>query len=176
MHQQQMEYCMQIRDRFPAYFINKKVLDVGSYDINGSNKVLFQNCEYIGIDIEAGRNVDIVTRAHELNYPDSYFDTIISTECFEHDMYIDKTFSTIMRLLKQGGLFIFTAGGHGRPIHGTAVEYPESSPTSKIEEWKNYYKNLTEASVREMVDVDKAFSWFEFNIIKHDIRFCGIKA
>jgi hypothetical protein len=50
---------------FLQYFIDKCVLDVGSLDINGNNRYLFDNCEYTGLDIGEGPNVDIVMPIHE---------------------------------------------------------------------------------------------------------------
>ena len=64
--------------------MNKLVLDIGSLDINGNNQYLFEDCQYTGIDVGVGKNVDIVSKAHELKMPSGTYDTIISTECFEH--------------------------------------------------------------------------------------------
>ena len=65
------------------YFIYKKVLDVGSGDINGNNRYLFENCEYEGNDVIETSNVKIVSKTKDLQFEDNYFDTILSTECFE---------------------------------------------------------------------------------------------
>jgi hypothetical protein len=35
-------FCKNI---LPDFFINKRVLDVGSGDINGNNRFLFENCD-----------------------------------------------------------------------------------------------------------------------------------
>ena len=41
-----------------------KVLDVGSFDVNGTYKPLFEEnkYEYFGLDMESGANVDIVLK------------------------------------------------------------------------------------------------------------------
>ena len=44
--------------RYGNLFKNKKVLDIGSLDINGSNRFLFEDCNYLGIDVGEGKNVD----------------------------------------------------------------------------------------------------------------------
>ncbi len=36
------------------------VLDVGSCDYNGCYKPLFIGCDYIGLDLEKGPNVDVI--------------------------------------------------------------------------------------------------------------------
>ncbi len=82
-HPEQMDFCRRISSRWPHLFQGKRVIDCGSLDINGNNRYLFSGCEYTGIDIVAGANVDVVTRIHEFNR--GKFDVVISTECFEHD-------------------------------------------------------------------------------------------
>ena len=36
-HQEQKDYFKTVKDKFPKVFKNKKVLDIGSYDLNGTN-------------------------------------------------------------------------------------------------------------------------------------------
>lgn len=180
-HPQQQRFCFSVRDKHPMHFILKKVLDCGSLDINGNNRYLFNQCEYLGIDVGKGKNVDIVVPIHEFSYPNESFDTIISTECFEHDMYYEKSLQNICRLLKSGGLFLFTCATTGRPEHGTLRTTPENSPlTSNISEWSNYYKNLEEKDIRRAINVEEIFLSFEFSLKKSvkdpdDLYFWGIK-
>lgn len=158
-HINQQKFCFIVRALFPDFFSDKTVLDIGSLDINGSNRGLFQNCRYTGLDIGPGPNVDVVCKAHEFEHPEHSFDTIISTECFEHDRYYRQTLHNAVRLLKPGGLFVFTCASTGREEHGTAQAHPGSSPfTAATPDWDNYYKNLTEEDIREALDIDKIFS------------------
>ena len=157
---------------------DKFVLDIGSLDINGNNQEYFDNCNYIGVDIANGRNVDIVSKGHELGFPDQTFDIIISTECFEHDQYYEKTIQNIYRMLKSGGLLIFTCATTGRPEHGTRRTTPEDAPLLQNDiEWSDYYKNLTEQDIRNIFNVENNFSTFEFstNEISYDLYFYGFK-
>ena len=177
-HLEQVEYCSKVKNKFPEWFTNKFVLDVGSLDINGNNQYLFNNCPYLGLDIGEGRNVDIVSKGHELNLPDNTFDVIISTECFEHDMYYEKTLRNIYRMLKPGGFFIFTCATTGRPEHGTRRTTPEDAfllPDSN--NWSDYYKNLTQKDFESIFDFNTEFSeiYFETNDKSHDIYFYGFK-
>jgi len=180
-HPAQQKFCEHVKNKFPKSFNGIKVLDVGSLDINGSNKPLFDNCEYIGLDIAPGKNVDIVCIAHEYLAPEEAFDTIISTECFEHDMYLSKTLLSIVRMLKPGGLFIFTCATEGRNAHGTINDTPEDSPlTAKIPGWDVFYKNVTEKDIRDILDIDKIFSNYPFEIVgtlswDMGLHFYGIK-
>ena len=86
-HPQQQNFCLKVKERFPNYFKNTKIFDVGSMDINGTNHFLFEgDYKYIGVDLIEGKNVDFVCRGHEYDTQDR-FDVSISTECFEHDEF-----------------------------------------------------------------------------------------
>jgi len=183
-HREEHEFCLYVKKLFPNYFNCKKVLDVGSLSINGSNRKLFEQCEYIGLDLGAGENVDVVSLAHEYDEPDNSFDVILSTETFEHDMYLSKTLANIIRLLKSGGLFFFACATTGRAKHGTRTIKPETSPfTAKMSMWRDYYKNLTEKNIRAIIDIDAVFGEYKFEELHikmsiypcHDLRFWGIK-
>jgi SAM-dependent methyltransferase len=177
-HKEQIVFCTNIQNKFPEFFSNKFVLDIGSLDVNGNNGYLFKNCLYIGVDIATGKNVDIVSKGHELAMPDHSLDCIISTECFEHDQYYAKTLKNIMRMLKPGGLFIFTCATTGRAEHGTRRTSPQDAPLLQdMQDWGDYYKNLDENDIREVLDIETLFKQFEFssNDISHDLYFYGIK-
>lgn len=178
-HPNQQTFCERVRLVFPEYFSNVDVCDIGSLDLNGNNHYLFNNYTYIGVDVGRGKNVNIVCKGHEYKpVLGEKYDTVISTECFEHDMYWDKTITNICEnLVKPGGLFLFTCATTGRPEHGTARTQPHDSPfTSTYGEWSDYYLNLTEEDVRGKVDLDKYFSIYHF-YVDHgscDLYFWGI--
>lgn len=179
-HPEQRAFCEKVKAQHPALFKNKRVLDVGSLDINGNNRFLFEDSAVTGIDIGEGPNVDIVAIAHEFNAPDQSFDVIVSTECFEHDMHYAKSIHNIVRMLASGGLFLFTCASTGRPEHGTRrSDQGVNAPLlSNHGEWSDYYKNLTEQDIREVIDVDVVFKehYFEYNPTAFDLYFWGIKA
>lgn len=177
-HQQQKDFCLSIKKRFPEFFQSRLVLDVGSLDLNGNNQYLFDECGYIGIDLLPGKNVDIACKGHELQLPNATFDTIISTECFEHDPFYEQTILNINRMLKPGGVFLFSCATTGRPEHGTRRTTPHDAPfTHEFGDWGDYYKNLEEADIRQAIDIDQTFRHYEFSIQHetHDLYFWGIK-
>lgn len=178
-HIEQKNYFIEVKSKFPNFFKNKKVLDVGSLDINGNNRHLFEDCMYQGLDIAPGRNVDIISLAHEFDAPSESFEVVISNDCFEHDMFYPETFKNIVRILKGGGLFLFTCKTDGAGEHGTLrTDGGFSSPlTASNPEWSNYYRNINEKDVRDSIDIDTIFEKYEFSIMSppHDIRFWGIK-
>jgi len=187
MHDEQMDFCRKVKAKFPEQFTNKKVLDVGSLDVNGNNRYLFTNSEYTGLDVGAGKNVDIVTPGHLYDVPEGTYDFVISTECFEHDMYFRETIKNIIRMLAPGGMFLFTCAAPGRDEHGTQRTRPQDSPLTSVisEEWSNYYHNVSEQDLRNVVDLKSTFSKYdvdEHHEIKgnpfrsiNDLYFWGIK-
>jgi len=178
-HKEQRDFCINVKKIFPQFFKNTKILDIGSLDINGNNKIYFSNSEYIGIDLNNGKNVDIVCRAHEYPIPEKKFDVVISTECFEHDMHLSKTIPHIIKLLKVGGLFIFTCATTGRKEHGTRNSSKHDSPfTYEMKDgWEEYYKNVTEEMIKNIINVELVFSKYKFSTIKKrgDLQFWGVK-
>jgi autotransporter strand-loop-strand O-heptosyltransferase len=181
-HREQKDFCLKVKEKFADFFRNKKVLDIGSLDINGNNKDLFENCNYLGLDVGEGKNVDVVSVGHLFDGPDKYYDTIISTEVFEHDMFYEDTIKNIMRMLKPGGLFLFTCAAPGRPEHGTRRCGEECAPLliQISESWADYYKNLEESHIRKIENFNQTFPdcYFEVNndcYIPSDLYFYGIK-
>ena len=136
---------------------------------------LFSNCVYLANDVVPARNVTIVSETRKLPFSDASFDTIVSTECFEHDMHYEESFEKITQLLKPGGLFLFTCASTGRAEHGTLRTSPKESMTTRytqVPEWANYYKNLTEDDFP--TDSFEKFCFYT-NTDSKDLYFWGIK-
>lgn len=176
-HLAQQVFFKKLKDKFQEKFTDCSVLDIGSLDINGNNRYLFENYTYIGVDVGPGRNVDVVSKGHEYK-SDIKYDIVISSECFEHDMFYSETIKNCVELTKNGGLFTFTCASTGRPEHGTRRSKPQDAPLlNENLEWGDYYKNLTEEDIRKVLDVDNIFSeyYFEYNPTAFDLYFWGIK-
>jgi len=194
-HKQQKEYLDKVKEMFPEAFKNKKVLDIGSFDVNGNEKPWFEDCDFIGLDIGPGKGVDVVCPANEYNAPNNYFDTIISCECWEHNPFYKESIQNAIRMLKPKGFFIFTCATTGRPVHGTKTQdqidrdkqvTAQGNSTSNWvtmpnvfrENWDSeYYKNVTEEDIRSCVNLDDVFSIYKFetNDEHCDLYFWGIK-
>lgn len=174
-HPEQVEFCERTKIKYPDFFRGKKVLDVGSADINGNNCYLFENCEYFGCDVIEGRNVNIVGFCHELNFFTATFDVIISTECLEHDLFYTASLRRCFQMLKVGGLFLMTCATTNRDEHGTLRRRPVSSLTTKLN--INYYRNLTEADINQVLNTPVTFEDGEFSTNKthNDLQFRGKK-
>jgi SAM-dependent methyltransferase len=172
-HREQREWCELVKYAHDEFFVGTSVLDIGSLDINGNNRYLFEQCNYTGIDIGDGNNVDVVCSGH-LFKSDDLFDVVISTECFEHDEHWELTLNNVINnLLKDGGLFLFSCAAPGRPEHGTKRTSPKDSPFTN-----DYYRNLSEADIRSVLNCDAIFSNYKFKTridFPQDLYFYGIK-
>ena len=122
---------LQIMQGFHDYYLKKRgiVLDLGSYDVNGSFKEMFADHEYVGADIIAGPNVDIVLRQpYNWQFPYNLFDVIISASTIEHMEFPWEWFKELYRVLKIGGLTCIIAPAviveHRYPID-TFRYYPQ---------------------------------------------------
>ena len=179
MHYQAKNFTIHIKNSFPDFFKGKRVLDVGSGDINGNNRFLFENCSYEGNDVYSAPNVTIVSKTTALTFEDESFDTICSTECFEHDPEYEGSFQKIVKMLKPGGLFFFTCASTGRAEHGTRRTSPRDSygTIGNVDGWTDYYKNLTFKELDDSVNVKNTFALYSswYCPETKDLYFYGIK-
>lgn len=179
MHTEAKTFTLFVKKILSDYFIKKRVLDVGSGDINGNNRFLFENCEYDGNDVIQANNVTIVSKTKDLPFRDNTFDTIISTECFEHDPEYKESLIKIYNMLKPDGLFCFTCASTGREEHGTRKNKPYDSygTIGDLEDMSDYYKNLTEQDLNEVLSLNVLFTVWDtyYNCESKDLYFVGIK-
>lgn len=175
-HRQQFEFVNKVKVRYPTYFFQKKVLEVGSLNINGTVRDFFHFCTYLGIDVGPGPGVDLVVEGQKLDHSDNTYDTVISCECFEHNPFWIETFQNMYRMTKSNGLVIMSCATTGRPEHGTTRTTPSDSPLTIKNGW-DYYKNLTEIDFRENFKIDEMFSEYKFELgtTHKDLYFHGIK-
>ena len=179
MHPEAIDFTYYVKSILEDFFRDKKVLDVGGGDINGNNRDLFENCEYEVNDVTDAPNVTVVARTKDLLFQDEYFDTIISTECFEHDPEYEQSFQKIVDMLRPGGLFLFTCASFGRQEHGTVRTSPRESfgTRAEIPDMSDYYKNLTERDIRRAIPLDSIFATYHiyYNAKTRDVYFLGVK-
>jgi SAM-dependent methyltransferase len=181
MHDEARDFTLYVKKYFSEYFQRCIVLDVGSGDINGNNRFLFDNCIYEGNDVINAPNVTIVSKTKDLPFNNNYFDTIITTECFEHDPEYRESFKKIYDMLKPNGLFVFTCASTGRREHGTRRTSPTDSygTIGNISDMIDYYGNLTIQDIAEIFNnnLDQYFSTWNsyYNAVTCDLYFYGIK-
>ena len=120
MHKSAYEIGAKFLDRYMTAEM-KSVLEVGAFDVNGSLKDFKrEGCEWVGVDLEAGKGVDIVIeRASKLPFEDNSFDLVVATSVFEHDPTFWLTFNEMLRVVKPEGFVYICA-----PLNGWVHRYP----------------------------------------------------
>ena len=99
-----------------------RVLDVGSLDVNGSYRQLFERSavDYVGADLDEGPNVDVVlSDPYTLPFPDRSIDVVVSGQMLEHCEFFWRSFQEMTRVLADDGFLILIA-----PSAGPAHQYP----------------------------------------------------
>lgn len=99
---------MKLMQEFVVKYLPNKgltILDVGSYDVNGTYKNLVPRHFYHGLDIMAGPNVDIIaTSPYAYPLADGVYDVVISGQSIEHVFNMHAWIREIARVVKPGGL------------------------------------------------------------------------
>jgi SAM-dependent methyltransferase len=87
------------------------VADLGSMDVNGCHRELIPpSCNYVGVDIVPGKNVDVVMPSeYSIPLDTNHFDALISGQCFEHVRNPFKLMAEVERVVKPGGWVLVTA-------------------------------------------------------------------
>ena len=112
----------------PSDVRGKRVLEVGSLDVNGSVRgdvVALRPAEYVGIDIRPGPGVDVICDAGDLvaRFGENAFDVVISTELLEHARDWRRIVSNIKRVTSPGGLMIVSTRSYGVDFHRRPFDY-----------------------------------------------------
>jgi SAM-dependent methyltransferase len=106
---------------------DKRVLEAGSYNYNGSVRVPVEAlgpARYLGTDAQDGPGVDLVCTAERLPAVVGYdaADVVISTEMLEHAVDWRGAVTGMVRVLAPGGLLLLTTRSAGFPFHPHPVD------------------------------------------------------
>ncbi len=120
MHDSSMDKMRRFYAKYLAHRTDEslKILDLGSYDVNGTYKDLLKcpTWDYVGLDSESGKNVDVVLSDPYCwrEIPSASADVLISGQVFEHIEFFWISMLEVVRVLKPGGIccIIAPAGGH----------------------------------------------------------------
>lgn len=149
MHQTSLDNCQKFIDKYLHGQLDLLIADVGSYDVNGTYRHLLDKPDlgwkYLGLDIQAGPNVDIVVpgipigirddrgwrkpyridpqlwnKAVQFSQVPHPFDIVISGQCLEHVTKPWVWIKQVDSILRRGGLAWITApntwGHHPYPV------------------------------------------------------------
>ena len=122
MHVESYEIMQEFARKYLDQNANLDILDVGSYDVNGSYKELFKNASwnYTGLDMVEGPNVDIVSVSPYNFGLAKQYDVVVSGNCLEHVEAPWLWIKEVEKATKKGGMVCivtpFSIGEHRYPV------------------------------------------------------------
>jgi hypothetical protein len=123
MHQSVLTWTKSILTS--AHVEGRHVIEVGSYDVNGSIRPIVEALEpkeYIGIDIEAGPGVDRVCPLTDAYSRFGPFDLVVCTEVLEHVVDWKTSVLALVDLTQYGGHLLVTTRSPGFPYHPYPID------------------------------------------------------
>lgn len=147
MHRSSLEHVQRLVGRYLDPARRLEIIDIGSYDVNGSYKGFFDapGWRYTGVDLVAGPNVDVVlTSPYRLPFRSFSVDVIVSGQAFEHIEFFWLTWLEMARVLRPGGHVFLLA-----PSRGPEHRYPQDC-------WRFYpdgYRALARYGALELLEV-----------------------
>jgi len=110
------------------------VVEFGSKDINGGIRDIF-NCEFVGVDIEAGPGVDVVCDASKYA-PPRLADMVVCVGTLEHTPDSRSILHNAYSILKDGGVLLVMAANNWLPHSAVDGKW-------LIGEYTEWYKNIS---------------------------------
>ena len=134
MHQSAINRMTECIEKYLTKDRHYDVLDFGSFVNQGqvlTNRPLLANydCTIVGVDIQAGRNVDIqMTEPYRVPVPSDSADLILAAQVFEHIPFPWASILELARVLKPGGYLFVTvpSRGHHHSTYDCWRYYPDS--------------------------------------------------
>lgn len=162
MHAEQVDFIRRAISWYDESI--RTVIDCGSLDINGNNRLFFPYANYIGLDVGPGPNVDVIGPCHE--YPGTA-QCVISGEMLEHDRYWQLSIPAMVKMAED--LLIITCATTGRKEHGTNRVRPGSSPHTT-----DFYHPVSCGEFLLCLDTSQFRRW-TVEVRETDLYFAGVK-
>src|SRR4249920_769017 len=109
MHPTAIYNCKHFFETYAGAFhlADTRVIDIGAQDVTGSLRQCCPSaCQYIGVDMVAGKGVDVVLEdPYTLPFETGSADIVLSSSCFEHSEMFWVLFLEALRILRPHGLF-----------------------------------------------------------------------
>lgn len=154
MHPEAYGWVAQVARDIPPVEL---AVELGSKDINGSARRLFQVDRWVGVDLQDGPGVDVVADARNY-HPECAPDLVLCTEVLEHARWPDEIVQNAHRILAPGGALVLTAAS------------PPRAPHSGVDGWARLLPGEHYANV-EPTHLAVWLACFErFTVEQHDER------
>lgn len=130
-----------------ALLAPRRVVEIGSKNINGSLRSLFASLPYIGVDVRAGRDVDVVASGTDF-VPPWAPDTVLCAEVLEHvdDPTGHDICQNILRMLAPRGVALLSMACDPRAPHSAVNGH------DLLAEDAEFYRNVTTDLLRDWLD------------------------
>lgn len=151
-----------------AHYVRGRVLDVGagtSDRYSGS----FAFDEYVRMEVMDGPGIDVVGTAYEIPLPASSFDTVVSTQVFEHLASPEVAAKECARVLKPGGHILITVPQMNE-LHEEPHDYfrytsfglvhlltTAGFEVVHLEQRGGYYATLAQLRIRHWIDTYRLY-------------------
>ena len=133
MHQSAYDHMALCVERYMPNDRRYRVVDLGARLSPGQalthrQLLASRDVEYVGLDVQTGKNVDYVMRKpYRLPVPSNSTDIVISGQVFEHIPFFWASMLEIARVLRPGGYALITAPsrGHQHSTYDCWRYYPD---------------------------------------------------
>lgn len=133
MHLGDSEWLSELDETYASELRNASLLELGSYNVNGTARDFIHVKSWVGIDIQAGPCVDVVCYAAETQFDKDAFDVVLSSSMLEHDPDWGLSLIHNLQWLKPGGLLLVSWGAEGNLPH---PPFPwEVVPVREMHKW-----------------------------------------
>lgn len=137
----------------PEEVKGKDIIEVGSYDVNGSVRPYLEGlapASYLGVDIRRGPGVDLICEAELLvdRLGVESFDLVVSTELLEHVRDWRLVVTNMKRIVRPGGLIVITTRSRGFQLHDFPNDFWRYEPS-------DMRVIFADCSI-EMLDIDRS--------------------
>jgi hypothetical protein len=124
-----------------------KVLEVGSYNVNGGVRDLVT--VHTGIDLRKGEGVDLVCKAEELisHFEPGYFDSVVTTDTLEHVEKWRECLTAISQVVKPEGWWVCTMAHPRKGRH----DYPNDYWRFEPEQIEQVFAGSTATDLRSSI-------------------------
>lgn len=128
-----------------------RVIEIGSYDINGSVRPLFgASKEYVGLDLQGEKENGVDVKGDAADYePPEKVDCVVCCETLEHAPNWRQLVEKAMEWLDESGVLLITCAGPGRIPHSAIDGSHNVRPTE-------HYGNVSPSELARVLMPDFA--------------------